>query len=282
MRRGRILLPAVLTAIAASLWVGLPAATAAAPATDSFDGAAVATLGFSDEIDTSEATTDADDVAANADCGAPSTDASVWYSYTAASAGGVIVDVSASSYSAGVIVVSGSPGTFAVEACGPGATLFAAAPGLTYHVIAFDDQGDGGGNGGTLRISLTDAPPPPAVAVSVDPAGYVNGRTGIATISGTVTCSNAEFVDVFTELTQRVGRRATVLGFGGFFADGSICDGTPHAWASEVVPDGGAFAGGSSASFTFSVACGGVQCAFGYSEQTVKLRGGRKVTGSGA
>lgn len=275
MRFTRTTFLATLVATAASLSIGLPAAMGLTPSNDEFGGATPASIGFSEELDTTEATTDALDAEANSGCGAPNTDASVWYSYTAAADGGVIVDVSQSSYFAGAIVVSGAPGAFTLEACGPDATIFAATAGTTYHILAFDDQFDGGGNGGTLRISISDAPPPPAVDVTVNPIGYVNAKTGIATVSGTITCSDAQFVDVFTQLDQRIGSRATVSGFGGFFADGSICDGTAKPWTSEVIPQGGSFAGGKSASFTFSIACGAAQCALGYNEQTVKLRGGK-------
>lgn len=266
---------AAVLATVASLSIGLPSAMAAAPSNDLLGGATAATLGFSEELDTTEATTDAIDAEANAACGAPATDASVWYSYTAPADGGVIVDISQSNYPAGAIVVSGMPGAFTLEACGPGATIFTAVAGTTYHVLAFDDQYDGGGNGGTLRISFTDAPPPPQLDVTVNPTGYVNAKTGVATVSGTITCAGAQFVDLFTQLDQRIGVRATVSGFGFFFADGAICDGTAQPWSSEVVPQGGKFAGGKSASFTSTFACGLVQCAEGYSEQTVKLRGGK-------
>jgi len=56
-------------------------AYAAAPTNDTFAGAtAIGAVPFSTTVDTSEATTDADDANANAICGAPSTDASVWFS----------------------------------------------------------------------------------------------------------------------------------------------------------------------------------------------------------
>jgi hypothetical protein len=102
--------------VVAGLVVVAPAA-AAPPANDTFAGAVtISTLPFSDTVDTTEATTDADDANANANCGAPATDASVWYAFTPASATGVSVDVSASDYNAGVIVVTGSPGSFGLVA----------------------------------------------------------------------------------------------------------------------------------------------------------------------
>jgi len=276
MRFTHKLTGALVAAVAVSMTVGLTSAMAAPPSNDTFSGATVAGLGFTQDLDTTQATTDADDANANAFCGAPATDASVWYSYTAATDGGVVVDVSSSNYSAGVIVVSGSPGAFSLEACGPGATSFFATAGTTYHVIAFDDQFDGGGNGGALHIQFAEAPPPPTVEVTVNPTGYVNAKTGVATISGTITCTNADFVDMFAQLTQRIGVRATVLGFGGIFSDGSACTGSPQPWTSDVFPDGGKFAGGKSASFTIAFACGPFMCADSFVEQTVKLRGGGK------
>ena len=71
-------------------------------------------------LDTTQATTDGDDAQLNASCGAPATDASVWYAFTAASDIGVVVDVSQSNYSAGVLVGVGSQGNLQTVACGPG------------------------------------------------------------------------------------------------------------------------------------------------------------------
>ncbi len=263
---------AAVTATVVLLSVGAPSAMAAAPGNDIFSGATPASLGFSEALDTTQATTDADDAALNANCGAPNTDASVWYAYTAASDGTVVVDVSTSDYSAGVLVATGSPGTFGLVACGPGTVAFGTTAGSTYYVLAIDDQFDGGANGGTLQISINGAPSP-TIAVTVNPTGTVNAKTGSATIGGTVTCANAQFVNVLTTLVQRVGVRATVSGFGGFFAPGSTCVGTPQPWTAEVVPQSGKFVGGKTASFTYSYACGALQCASGYVEQRVMLRG---------
>jgi hypothetical protein len=249
-------------------------AVAAPPSNDTIGGATAVSLGFSQELDTTEATTDADDAQLNANCGAPATDASVWYSFTAAADGGVVVDVSQSDYSAGVLVGVGSPGSLEIVTCGPGTVGFTAEAGTTYYILAIDDQGDGGGNGGTLRISITEAPPPPTVEITVDPVGRVNGQTGEAFLTGTYTCTNADFIDVFGEARQTIGVRATVVGFFGFF-DVGTCDGTAHTWSATVFPDNGKFAGGKTMTVTFAFACGAFECADGYVEQTVKLRGGK-------
>jgi hypothetical protein len=242
---------------------------AAAPGSDTYAGRiVVGVLPFSDSLDTTEATTDADDAEANASCGAPATDASVWYEL-AGTDGGILVDVSGSDYSAGVIVAIGSPGTLVTVACGQGAVAFFAASGETYAILAFDDQLDGSGNGGTLDITIDAAPPPPAIDIAVDPVGSFDKVTGSATISGTLTCSGeAFFTEVDVQLTQNVGR-FTISGFGGIFSEGPVCDGTAQPWSVEVFGQTGKFKGGRAVAVTFAFACGSFDC--GFDEETTKV-----------
>jgi len=248
-----------------------PAALAAAPpANDTFSGATAATIGFSQVLDTTAATTDADDAQLNASCGAPATDASVWYAFTASDVG-VIVDVSSSDYSAGVLVGTGTEGNLQTVTCGPSTVSFFAASGTTYYVLAIDDQGDGGGNGGSLHINFMAAPPPPTVDLTVNRTGTVNTRTGVATISGTFTCSNADFIDIFVNASQNVGR-FTIRGSGESFV-GGLCDGTAHPWSADVSGDNGKFAGGKSMTVSDGFACGPLECFDSFVQQVVMLRG---------
>lgn len=248
---------------------------AAAPPNDLYAGREAVSIGSSATVDTTEATTDADDVEINANCGAPATDASVWYELTAAADGWIAVDVSASSYTAGVAVATGSPSSFELQACGPGATVFEAVSGETYAILAFDDQFDGGGNGGTLQIQVAEAPPPPEVDVTVNRSGRFNSATGSATISGTVTCTGgpADFSFIEVSVRQQVGR-FFVDGFG--FIEGFVCDGTVQTWSAEVFGSNGTFKGGKGLTMTFAVACGTFLCGVDFEEQVVQLRGGRK------
>ena len=128
-------------------------------------------------LDTTDATTDSDDAQLNADCGAPATDASVWYVLEGADVG-VAVDVSQSDYSAGVLVGVGTQGNLEIVTCGSGAVAFFAAAGTTYYVLAFDDQEDGRGNGGSLNISFSDIPPPPTIDIALNRFGRVDSHTG--------------------------------------------------------------------------------------------------------
>jgi hypothetical protein len=249
-----------------------PAALAAPPSNDTFAGAKVATIGFSEVLDTTEATTDADDAQLNETCGAPATDASVWYSIEGTDTG-VIVDVSESSYSAGVLVGVGTQGNLETVACGPGVVGFFAEAGTTFYVLAIDDQDDGGGNGGQLSIRFLEAPPPPTVDITVNRRGTVD-KAGVATISGTFTCTDADFIDVFVEARQNVGR-FTIIGSGEFFEFGT-CDGDTHQWSAQVFPENGTFAGGKAVTLAFAFACGAFECAEGFAEQVVMLRGTRR------
>ena len=254
--------------------VGFSPALAAPPANDAFGGATLVTIGFSELLDTTEATTDADDAQLNTNCGAPATDASVWYALDGTDQG-VVVDVSQSNYTAGVAVGVGSQGNLDLVTCGPGAVAFFAAAGTTYYVLAFDDQFDGGGNGGSLSISFNEVPPPPTIDITLNRYGTFDTKTGTATISGTYTCTDGDFIDVFIEARQHNVGRFTILGFGGFFEVGT-CDGTPHSWSAEVFPQTGKFKGGKTLTVTFAFSCGAFECADGFAEQTVQLRSGRK------
>ena len=245
---------------------------AAPPGNDLFAGATVVTppLPFNESLDTTEATTDADDAEANAECDAPATDASVWYQFTSTADEFLIVDVSGSNYTAGVIVVTGVPGAFTLVTCGPDAVAFPTTTAETYSILAFDDQEDGSGNGGTLNITIDLAPPPPTVDVTVDPVGQFTS-SGSAIISGTVTCAGeADFTSLEVELRQTVGR-FTITGFG--FTE-FACDGSTQSWSLEVLAQNGIFKGGRSVALTFAIACGAIDCGVDFEEATVRLRGG--------
>lgn len=249
-------------------------AFAAPPGNDTYAGRTIVpSIPFTVSLDTTEATTDADDDELNAQCGAPATDASVWYELTPSTDTGVVVDVSQSTYSAGALVATGSPGDWNLVACAPGAVGFFAVAGQTYTILAIDDQFDGGGNGGILNITIDVAPPPPTIDVTVNRFGTFDARTGSATVSGTVTCTGeADFAFLDTQLSQDVGR-FTVRGFG--FSE-VTCDGTTRPWSLEVTPENGKFAGGKAVDVTFAVACGAFDCAFDFEERTVQLRGRKR------
>ena len=262
----------VLTIAAlASLGLATPV-LAAAPGNDLYSGRTVIPAApFTDTVDTTEATTDSDDTDVGEQCGGPPTDASVWYEHTAPADGGLIVEAWESDYSVGIIVATGSPGSLSLLTCGPGAVVFSTAAAETYSILVFDYQGDGGGNGGSLLLSLRDAPPPPELEVGVGKVGQFDARTGSATILGTVTCTGGdEFSKTFIDLqvSQSVGRfRINGQGFATF-----ACDGETHEWAGEVFPADGKFAGGKASVRLFAFVCTESGCAELEDTATVTLR----------
>jgi len=133
-------------------------------------------------------------------------------------------------------------------------------------IMAIDDT-PGAGNGGTLNLTVTEAPPPPVLSLTVDPVGHFDPRTGAARLTGTVSCSGGDFVQLDSQLSQTVGR-FVIRGFG---FQSLSCTGT-QPWSVTILPDNGKFAGGKAASFTFSFACGAVFCSETFVEQKVILR----------
>lgn len=246
-----------------------PAVLAAPPTNDTYGGRIVIdSLPYANSQATSEATTDADDTELNASCGAPATDASVWYEYTALADGYLFVDTTGSDYTAGLIIGTGAPGTFETWACGPRGGFFPVFADVTYAILVIDDQSDEVGNGGALEFTLEEfiPPPPPTLALSVDSTASFN-RDGSATVRGTATCENADWAEVNVSLSQRVGRY-TIAGWGWTEVP---CDGSTHDWSVRVYADNGLFKGGKAASASVIFACG-YDCGFEFVDQIVQLR----------
>ncbi|MEI8407375.1 MULTISPECIES: hypothetical protein [unclassified Kribbella] len=248
-------------------------ALAAPPGNDTYGGrTVVGAIPFTDSLDTTEATTDSDDISTDF-CGTPAplpTDASVWYEITPTADGPLRADVSSSTYSTTANVATGSPGNWSLVACGFGAVTWTATAGTTYTMLVFDNQFDGGGNGGTLNLTIDVLPPPPTVDITVNPVASFNSRTGSATVSGTATCTgDPAFGIVEVRLTQQAGR-FTVRGSG---INTLLCDTTVQSWSVQVVPDGSKFAGGKAASDTIATVCSPIECGFGIESGPVLLRG---------
>ncbi len=262
---------ALLSASIAVLLLPVMALSAhAAPPTNDTPGGAVVitTLPTTLVQDTTEATTDALDRDLNQMCGAPATNASVWFVYTADDSPGFLVSMENSDYSGGFMVTEGDPALGNLVSCGPVAVAVYTVPGETYYVTAFSDTAV---NGGLLEVTFEPAPPSPEISISVNATGQ-SLKDGTAVLTGSYTCQNAVDGGIDGTLTQSVGR-FKITGYFGFYP--LLCDGTAQAWTAYVVSDNGLFAGGKGASVSFGYACGSFECATSYTEQSVKLsRGG--------
>lgn len=248
-------------------------ALAAPPGNDTYTGSTVVdALPFTDQVDTTQATTDADDDALASQCeGVPAWDATVWYQVTPDEDTTLVADFSGASYSAGGFVATGSPGSWTLVTCGPVGVVWGATAGVTYSLVVFDDQTDGAGTGGVLNLTVDTAPPPPAIDITVNPTGTFNPKTGSATLTGTVTCTGeSEFAFFELQLSQAVGRFI----IRGFTGSDVTCDGTTRPWTLEVLGDNGKFSGGKAVNVAFAFACGRFLCGEDFEETKVTLKGG--------
>jgi hypothetical protein len=261
-----------IVAGAALVPLSAAAAFAAPPVNDTYDGAITLSLGDTVTQDTTQATTDAFDAKLNRVCGAPFTKASVWYSYSAAEDGSFVLDMSKSDYTGGFMVFEGVPSTRSMVGCGPESIGIESQAGTTYFIMVFSDTRTKGGN---LKLSLEEGPPAPTLDVTVNSRGKAYAD-GTASVGGTFTCLDAQFLDLEGQLTQ-IWKRVKITGY--FYAQARArkCDGQPHAWRKLVTSDNGLYAPGEATVNISTLACGEIFCSELDTASTVTLRdGGQK------
>jgi hypothetical protein len=200
-RRFLAMLACVAVALGFGGFVG-SASAAAAPSNDLIGGATVVSaLPFVRTLDTTGATSDANDAQVNQTCGAPVTHNSVWYKFTAGPGDTLLaVDTTGSTFSSGVIIATGVAGALTTQACGPVTAKVSVASGKTYHILAFDDTG----SGGSLHISIHGAGPVPAND-KIGHAAVVSAFPYHATLDTTGATTDA----VDTQANQTCGAPAT-------------------------------------------------------------------------
>ena len=252
MRARRILIAAMFGVALVPLAAG--AASAAPPGNDEPAGALVLNVGDRVEQDTTEATTNAADDALNANCGAPATNASVWYQYTPSAKSKVVLDTTASSYSAGLMIFEGTPTADSLIACGPGAVGLRAQAGQTYYIMAFSDSEVDGGN---LVLTLQNAPTPHVHVSMAERGAAFHGGGGAAQVHGTYSCTHGEsFARVDVHLLQRAGRLKIQADSG----TNIRCNGKRHRWSARLVSPVGTYARGPAVAKATIVACGVLEC----------------------
>jgi hypothetical protein len=254
----------VLTVPALVLLAAAPAI--AQPANDDFDSATVVSgLPFTDQVNTTDATTAADDP----DCFGQGP--TVWYSFTPTTDLRVEANTFGSDYDTTLSVYTGAPGALTQIACNDDAVgslqsrvRFDATAGETYYFMVGSFAS---GPGGNLVFNVDVAPPPLELGLTIDPVGSILPSKGVATISGTVTCSEPAFVEVQGRMQQRVGR----LLITGFFFTFVECTPPATAWSATVEGENGLFVAGRAQVDAFAFAP--EEGAFAEASATVRLRG---------
>jgi hypothetical protein len=240
----------VMVLMLAVVIVPASAAFAAAPANDAESAATEITqVPFSETIDTTDATASGPRFCSN--------NASVFYRFTPASDVRIQVDTIGSDYdtllaiytrNAAGTVVKGSrkcnDDRFDLDS---GLRLQAKA-GVTYFFQVASCCGNGGDGGGQLALSVTEVTDEPLeFTLDVTDPGTVDPATGIATISGTVTCNQRSVVGFEGVLRQL---RNGMFVARGYVSAYTVCTpGATPTWTSEVDTDTGIAFGAGSALF---------------------------------
>lgn len=238
--RHRVLV--ALCAVPALVLLPFRPAQAAPPTNDDIDGATViSTSPFVDQVDTTEATAEPDD--ANLNCW--ETLNSVWYSFTPTADVNVRVGTFGSDYDTTLCVYMGTPGpttqiTRNDDTGGAQSQVdFEAIEGSTYFILA--GAYSGGGGNLALRVAALH------IDVDVDHPVSLDPQTGLATLSGTVSCDPPMYIEVNGALEQKSA-------IGSFSTAVTWCEGELD-WADTVQPQDDAFKSG--AAIVHWEVCGG-------------------------
>jgi len=188
---------------------------------------AISALPYSHTEDTTSATSDPSNPT---DCtnGTPT----VWFKFKATRSQRLTVSTVGSNYGIYVGVYQGTPTSLTPVVCFYGSYWdILTTPGVTYFFMV-SRCCDTGPNF-NLAFHLVR---PPKVAGTVYPHGSVRWVDGVATVSGTVTCSRRADATVGISLVQRVSR--TLLATGSATFDDPKCSTTPTGWSGQIVPGG--------------------------------------------
>jgi hypothetical protein len=174
------------------------------PRNDEFSNATpIDVLPFTDDVNTRDATTSVDDPG----CNMFSTHKTVWYEYTPMASGRVFVNTYGSDYSGIISVWKGSPGSLTNMVCGWTDASFEATTGTTHYLKIESPSWE---NGGNLHLNVMEGL---RLGLTFNNNGTVSRLSGIAKISGTVTCNQrASIGSLSGTLFQRAGRFTVING----------------------------------------------------------------------
>lgn len=210
----------------------------AAPANDGFGRAVVITaLPFTHNVNTSQATTAADDPVGDDNCGFDSIDGhTVWYRFSPTENVRINASTVGSDFDPNIFVYTGRRGNLTRVTCNflPASMTFDALAGETYFILVGSSGAEPGGNL-VFKVDVGLE-----VSVRINREGSLNPETGVVTIRGRVTCSRPAFYELGGSVEQQRGDVLLVTGLENTTFE---CDGVTH-WIAEVVADNGRFVSG--------------------------------------
>jgi hypothetical protein len=240
------------------------------PSNDTFSGATpISSVPFSTTENTTQATVDTADTAAEQACNASTStfSNSVWFSYTPSADQTLQLDTSQSSYPLAGAILTGSPASFTAVSCFFGSTSFHVTQGTTYYVGLSESPA---GSGGTLNVSIAPLTPPNAV-LTIDSSGEFDSISGAGTVRGTASCTGGAFAFLYGTLsTKPHGRNAGITGSGSPLNQ-IVCDGSAHPWSLVATPFSGLFKGGPATADVNMFACS-FTCQAQQITQTITLK----------
>jgi hypothetical protein len=178
----------------------------------------------------------------------------------ATSAAGAVVTYSASAFD----YIDPDP----VVTCSPASGTTFPVGETTVTCSAVDDAGN------TATATFTVAVLPLLdISIQINSTATVSQRTGVATVSGTVSCNNPTSGYIYGDLKQLVANRA-VIG-GSFFIGAQTCTPPGTSWTAAVSPDNGRYGAGKAEANASTFLCDEFNCLNDDAGRTITLRGVR-------
>jgi hypothetical protein len=222
------LLAALIAAIALTIIPAVPGVAKSKPRNDGFSRAKkISTLPYDKTVDVTSATQASDDPKCR------DTGHTVWFKFTPETDMRLIARVSGKKVVEWVSVWTGERGALAEVVCGDYRPLFEASAGTTYYFMVGTYRNR---RGGDIRFRLSEAPPPPTIDFTVDPEVIVNPQTEQVTVSGTIACTNSEYMEFYGSVRQVDDDRRFISAF--FYGYDEECDETPQPWTATELGDG--------------------------------------------
>jgi hypothetical protein len=251
------------------LLLAVPTAIAARPVPNDEIGEAIAVrLAVSETQDTTGATSSETDVQ---EC-VPTTH-TVFYSYTATDDGRLLAQTFGSDYDTTIHVLVAADGGFQVIACNddtPGsvesAVVFDAVAGTTYYIQvgSFADS-----PGGDLVFTVEPGPPALEIGLTLDGNATLDRATNTVKVSGSLTCSDTVGVEIFGEVSQKVGRAVIRGSFGTFI---ECTAGESVSWSASATGETGIFAPGPAQLAASAFGCNAFECVFTEASTRISIR----------